>query len=90
MPATSAALQAAIAQLVVQVNATKTTEDGAATLINTFGTKIADAVKAALEKDNRVDQATIDDTTAMILSQTAEFAKSSAALGAAIANVPTP
>jgi len=90
MPADFSELDSAVSALTDQVTATEGTEASAIALINGFAVQVTVAVTAALEADNAADAISIQAAKDAIATVTARFNASAAALGAAVAIVPTP
>jgi len=85
MPSDFTALNAAIATLTAQVEATKGTEASASALISGFAAQVTTAVTAALQADDAADQGSITAATDAITATATAFHDSEAALGAAVA-----
>lgn len=83
-------LNAAIATLTAQVEATEGTEKSAAALIAGFSTAITVAVTKALTDDEAADAGSIEAAQQAITDTTARFNASAAALGEAVTANPTP
>lgn len=89
MPADFTVLNAAIANLTLQVAATEGVEASAVTLINGFSAAIQKAVADAVAADDAADTGTAAAVAQAITDTTARFAASQALL-AAVATPPVP
>lgn len=84
MPFDATQLNAAVAALTAQVQATEGVEASAIALITGFSAQIAKAVADAIAADDAADKGTADAVAAAIKTVTDRFTKSGGDLGAAV------
>jgi hypothetical protein len=85
MPNNFSNLDAAVAELLAQVQQTKGVQESAVTLINGFATLVEDKVRQALEDDDAADAGSIEAAVAAINTAKSDMLASTTALGDAVA-----
>lgn len=83
-------LNKAIAAFTAAADNAVTTDSGAEAAIRGIGATVLAAVTTALDNDDAANQTTVDNVTTAINDTVDHIVKSSASLGAAIANVSQP